>query len=47
MDLVSLDRAMVRVDARELYVLAEVVAAFPAEEALVAWHAWLYRHPVA
>lgn len=46
-DFVSLRRAVVRVDSGELHVLAEVVATLPAQEALVARHAWLYRHSVA
>lgn len=42
-----MDRPVVGIDTRELHVLAEVVAAFPAKEALVAWNPWLYSHPVA
>lgn len=38
--------AVVGIDACELNVLAEVVAAFLAEEALVAWDAGFHGHAV-
>ena len=46
-DLVSLRRPVVGVDTCELHVLAEVVAAFPAQEAVLAGHPWFHGYSVA
>ena len=47
MDFVSLHCPVVGVDAGELDVLAEVVPALFAKEALVARHTWFHGHPIA
>ena len=46
MDLVSLDRPVVRVDSRKLDIFAEVVAALEAEKAVAARHTRLDCDPV-